>query len=185
MKTKPPKKRRLWATIFLSYWWYAICASSVVIFIAYYLHTEPQPKKLDSAEPYSCDLIRVIDGDSVEARCSQEIINIRLQHIDAPELGQPIWGDKAKYYLLQQLPTIFQIRIHGKDVYRRYLATIYVNQDDINLMMITSGFARVYPRYQPPEAYIQAMQKAKVARRGIWAVSGLQQDPQRWRRLSQ
>ena len=83
---------------------------------------------------------------------------MRLQEIDAPEKGQP-FGKKAKQYLSQ---LVFKqnvtLSVSGYDRYQRILATVYLQEQNINLEMVKNGMAWVYPQY----AKIQSTSRHKI-----------------------
>ncbi len=139
---------------------------------------------------YDCFVNRVIDGDSVVANCdalSKQNLSIRLLHIDTPELSQYPWGDNSRLFLndlLRKNDRKITVVFNGRDIYNRYLAEIFIGNKSINLILAEKGLARVYENYNPPVQYVQAMAKAKQQKLGIWQERGLQQDPQRYRRLS-
>lgn len=137
-----------------------------------------------STGSYQCQLVRVIDGDSLTASCLGEIYSIRLMDMDAPELGQAPWGEQSKQYLVDLLPSQITLIITEKDRYQRYLATVMVDNQDIALQMIEAGYAVVYWQYTPPNEYKAAMRKAKAKQQGVWSEAGLHQDPQLFRRLA-
>lgn len=136
-------------------------------------------------DTYSCRVKTVLDGDSLIANCGNKVVEIRLQHIDAPELLQDKWGIQSRQQLKKILANkTFTAVFHEIDVYQRYIATISIADIDVNQLMVEQGYARVYSKYHPPVQYIQSMKNAKSNRLGIWQTEGLQQDPQRFRRLS-
>lgn len=137
-----------------------------------------------SAGSYQCQLVSVIDGDSLTANCQSEIYSIRLMDMDAPELAQTPWGEQSKQYLVDLLPAQITLIITERDRYQRYLATVMVDNQDIALQMIEAGYAVVYSQYTPPNEYKAAMRKAKVKQQGVWSKAGLHQDPQLFRRLA-
>lgn len=168
----------------LSYPFYVFYASLCILCLSYWQAKTNSPASLSEVGEYQCLPVRIIDGDSVIVNCNDEQISVRLIHIDAPEMRQQPWGKAAKNYLRQQLrDKSLLIQLSGKDIYQRYLGQIFIGETDINLLLVSLGYARVYQRYKPPKHYLQAMQKAKLQQLGIWRVGGLQQDPQRWRRL--
>ncbi len=141
-----------------------------------------------------CNVNKVIDGDTVNISCSPQssinfIINkkrLRLLHIDAPEMTQKPWGKQSKDALAKIIGQKIWVEFNGKDIYNRYLGTIYNHKDDtpINLQLVNRGAARVYKKYKPPHSYLQAMHSAKKKHLGIWKSKGLHQNPARYRRLS-
>jgi micrococcal nuclease len=116
---------------------------------------------------YKADLIRVVDGDTVELMIDQGFSNftkqtMRLYGIDAPEMRTEA-GKEAKEWLqeaLQPLEAIYvqtiQLSTKAKrDKYGRFLAVLYdfepvlslgdrpkVNSCSINAQMIEAGHAK-------------------------------------------
>jgi micrococcal nuclease len=116
---------------------------------------------------YKAELIRVVDGDTVELIIDQGFSNftkqtMRLYGIDAPEMRTAA-GKEAKAWLwevLQPLETIYvqtiQLSTKAKrDKYGRFLAVLYsepptlvpivrepIHPSSINAQMITEGHAK-------------------------------------------
>ena len=116
---------------------------------------------------YKAELIRVVDGDTVELIIDQGFSNftkqtMRLYGIDAPEMRTEA-GKEAKAWLwevLQPLETIYvqtiQLSTKAKrDKYGRFLAVLYgelpalipvarepIHPSSINAQMITEGHAK-------------------------------------------
>jgi micrococcal nuclease len=124
---------------------------------------------------------RVADGDTITVITpNQTKLRVRLLGIDAPETpkgtkfpGQP-YGTEAEAALRQLVDgKRVRVEIYGSDRYKRLLATIFIEENDINLAMIEAGLAEVYrgpesghpytPQYQAAEA------AARAARKGMWA----------------
>lgn len=164
---------------------YLIISSGIVGMI--YFYSDKTTSSLDASIMTfrDCQILKVIDGDSLNVSCKGRHLHLRLQYIDAPEIPQMPWGDEAKIALQQYLVKPVEVAIQGQDIYQRHLAVLKQEKTNINLALVAQGYARVYHRYQPPEDYKQAMKAAKSQRLGIWRTQGLQQNPQRWRRLSQ
>ncbi len=82
--------------------------------------------------------VRVVDGDTI--RLGGE--RIRLRGIDTPELSEP-QGPSAKQRL-EELLRSGSIRIvpHGRDVYNRLLADVFVNEQDVAEILRSEGFSK-------------------------------------------
>ena len=115
----------------------------------------------------------VTDGDTVSVARNDERLIVQLACIDAPELTQP-QGQASANKLASLASGQVRLNIVGADQYGRTLAEVY-NPDDgfINLQMVESGDAVVYPREidrcgDNTDLLLAAEEKAKVARVGVW-----------------
>lgn len=96
-------------------------------------------------------VVRVYDGDTVKAVGHDIEIKVRLVGIDTPETskakhepGQP-FGRKAEKYLAGLvLNRVVDIKGYGSDRYGRILAEIFIEEKNINLEMVKTGYAEVY-----------------------------------------
>lgn len=118
------------------------------------------------------------DGDSLRLGGHR----IRLEGIDAPEIGQTCrrgeatWdcGGEAHERLKSLVRGIATAcRLHGNDRYGRELGVCEAGQRDLGREMVLSGYAVSYGRYQNEE------DEAREGRVGIW--SGHFVRPQAWR----
>jgi len=152
-------------------------------------------------EGEQCRLVEIYDGDTVTLKCgSREEERVRLQCIDAPEMGQGEWGTRARDRLAELLGGNFATVRRGRkevlvpsrrisvelerfdiDRYGRTVAGLTRNRTDINLEMVERGAAAVYRKYCKDDRYYAAERVARSARLGIWRRPGLQQTPWEWR----
>ena len=111
---------------------------------------------------------QVVDGDSLRLGGQ----SLRLQGIDAPELRQDCQRDGATWACgraardhLRSLVRSgdLQCEGHEKDRYGRLLVTCFNASDNVNAMMVGSGFAVAFGRYEREE------RMARDAGRGLWA----------------
>ena len=106
---------------------------------------------------YNAICIRVIDGDTVDARVDLGFnvwieCRVRLQGIDAPEtrtknLEEKQAGLKTKAFLqaiMDECGHNFVLKSHGVGKYGRCLGTIYVHGENINERLLTEGLAEEY-----------------------------------------
>jgi micrococcal nuclease len=134
----------------------------------------PHLIKTSNANKLQYKIERVKDGDGVFVSKKGEVIEIRLACIDAPEVKQT-WGIKSTDQLNQLLPhgQNIELREIGKDRYKRTVAEIFVNSRSVNLQMVSTGDAVVYPRYlnnceSTKNQYLQAENYAKINKLGFW-----------------
>lgn len=162
-----------------------LLTGSVILWINW--QTPPLEKAIASPFPasrekISCELLTIVDGDTVIANCAGRTLSIRLLGIDAPEHQQVPWGEQAKNLLEKSLPSHFLLRPAGADYYHRQLGTLYHREIDLNLQMIQRGMAVAYLGKDTPDVYKRAEQLAKSQKIGIWREKGEQQNPKKWRR---
>ena len=116
----------------------------------------------------------VVDGDTIELHGER----IRLAAIDAPEARQSCerngaaWpcGRRAAFALADLVGTrTVTCRWHERDRYRRPVATCEVGGTDLGAWLVEQGWALAFRRYGL--AYLAQEERARAARRGLWAGS--------------
>lgn len=82
--------------------------------------------------------MRVVDGDTIRVGGER----IRLRGIDTPEMSE-FEGPAAKRRL-EELLRNGEIRIvpHGRDVYNRLLADVFVNERNVAEILRSEGFSK-------------------------------------------
>lgn len=140
------------------------------------------PSSLEAQRPTwsTCDLVRVIDGDTIV--CAPDI-RVRLILIDAPERSQAPWGDRARARLERLLSRggiRLETDVQTHDRFGRLLAYVRVHGENINVRMVADGFA-VLATYPPNLRYVDAVRDAqraaRSARRGLWSEGGFDCSP--------
>lgn len=131
---------------------------------------------LACAQPVTGRVVGVIDGDTVTVLLQERTqLKVRLAGIDAPEQRQA-FGQRAK----QRLSTLVAgktVEVAGRkyDRYHRLVAVLLVDGRDINLEMVSEGYAWHYKRYEMEQssaartAYADAEKRAQIERKGLWA----------------
>jgi len=105
--------------------------------------------------PYSADLVRVIDGDTVEVRVHlwpglDKTTRLRIDGVDTPEtrtknLCEKALGQKAKTFTREfAKPPITVIGIKDGKYAGRVLGDLLVNGESLRQALIDSGHARAY-----------------------------------------
>jgi len=136
------------------------------------------------------EVVRIIDGDTLAVRAielgaplaSTSTVTVRLLEIDTPETKHPdrpvqCYGSEAAAALAQLVPVGSAAYVVAdrelRDRYGRYLLYVWnAGGTFVNLSMVDGGFAKAV-LYAPNDAHItemrQAEQRARSARRGLWA----------------
>jgi len=132
----------------------------------------------------------ISDGDTIYFK---ELNSTRLISIDAPESheGKRLlrqadncaggdtfiikeMGEEATNHLktLLRVGNFYRVKIYGKDIYNRTLATVYLDNKSVNLKMVEDGYAVAYifqrGQNSEEEKILEAMQKAKENNKGLW-----------------
>ena len=115
-------------------------------------------------------VVGVHDGDTITGLDdSKTQYKIRLDAIDAPELGQP-FGQASKKALSE--------KVFGKDVvviaktkdkYGRTVGHVMIDGRDVNLEMLEEGMAWHYAKYDTNKRLAHAAEGSKTARLGLWS----------------
>jgi len=114
-------------------------------------------------------VVGVHDGDTLTALTDDKReLKVRLHGIDAPELGQP-YGQASKR-ALSDLVFGKHVTLHttGTDRYKRTLARVTAGDIEVDALMIATGHAWHYTRYDRTAALEAAERNARAAKRGLW-----------------
>ncbi len=132
----------------------------------------------------ACSVNSIYDGDTMRLTCNGERVKVRLYCIDAPEMRQRPWGKESRDYLRSITPEQVKIVAKTKDRYGRIVGELFAadeQHENLNLAMVRSGQAVVYPKYCKDQRYYEVEGDAKRIKSGVWEKQGLQQTPWRWR----
>ncbi len=126
-------------------------------------------------------ITRVSDGDTVILTDEKGVRKkIRLDGIDAPEVGQE-YGDVATEFVKKNaLNKIARVEVIGIDKYDRVLGVVYVGDLNINEALLSNGLAWQY-HYNKNGKYTELVAEAKQKRLNIWSTNR-SIDPYDWRK---
>lgn len=143
-------------------------------------------QSVSAADQIAGKVVKISDGDTVTLLVSgSETIKVRLSEIDVPETNQP-WGNKSKQALSLLLATKnVTVSTTGKDRYGRTLGIIYLQQENINKLMVQNGNAWAYTKYVADQEYFLLQDHAKTQKVGLWSMNPDQViPPWEWRMKS-
>jgi micrococcal nuclease len=132
--------------------------------------------------------MKIHDGDTLSVRIGGKTEKIRLIGIDAPEVGQRPWGEKAKRHLADLIGAsdiTIVTDVRKRDRYGRLLAYVWSTAGRlVNLEMVRDGYAVIYtvpPNVRHVDQLRAAQREAREKKRGIWAAGGLLESPRDYR----
>jgi endonuclease YncB( thermonuclease family) len=130
-------------------------------------------------------VLKVVDGDTIEAEISGQRERIRFIGIDTPETVDPrrpvqcfgVEASNENKKLLEGKSVLLEKDISETDKYNRLLRYIFLPEPDgsrlfINDYLVRQGFAKV-STYPPDVKYDQqfkeAQEEARINKRGLWS----------------
>ncbi len=131
-------------------------------------------------------VIAVNDGDTVTIKMNRRQYRTRLIGIDAPEMGQKPWGEKARMHLRKLLKenrwrVSIETDIEQYDKYGRLLVYLWCGDKQlINERMLLDGYAVLFtiqPNSKYVNRFVTAQRTARQEKRGIWGPEGLKERP--------
>lgn len=134
---------------------------------------------------FSGEVVRILDGDTVDVLVNRKPIRVRLANIDAPEKAQA-FGSRSRQAIADMVfrRTVVVIE-HGQDdtPSKRVLGTIMVDGQNVNAAMVRQGMAWAYRyRGKPSDPGMVPLEAAaRQEKIGLWADPHAQ-EPWQWRR---
>ena len=118
---------------------------------------------------FSGRVVGVPDGDTLTVRVERTDVRVRLDAVDAPELGQP-YGKSARRSLAELCRGKEAAVVErGKDDEGRILASVRCGEVDANAEQVRRGMAWVSLRYVPLGSPLyEAEATARLQKIGLW-----------------
>ena len=120
---------------------------------------------------FDATVVRIADGDSVEIIRSGESarLRVRLEGVDAPELGEVFSRDAQDF--LRRLALDRRVSVSGRDVdrYGRLVARVMVAGQDLSLALLNAGLA--CQRFATDAVLAAAESRARASGAGFWAAN--------------
>lgn len=155
---------------------------SVVLLVAVALLVlRPWERDVRAGPPsVTAEVMRVVDGDTIEARIDGDVEDVRLIGVDTPETvkpGTPVqcFGERASHFTKRRL-TGRRVRlvfgVERRDVYGRLLAYAYLGDRFFNPILVRRGLARTLT-IPPNDRFAPRFRRLELAAaragRGLWS----------------
>jgi micrococcal nuclease len=132
-------------------------------------HLEPTPPDHRDPKKLHLRVVGVHDGDTLTGLNDQkEQVKVRLDAIDAPELGQPFGRASKKALSDKVFGKDVVVTVKTKDRYGRTVGHVLIDKRDINLEMLEEGMAWHYKKYDHNKRLSEAEESARAAKKGLW-----------------
>lgn len=122
------------------------------------------------ARDYTAEVSHVTDGDTLWVRSTRGAPRpLRIQAIDAPEICQPFGREAQAALAARVLHRRVLVSARGKDDYRRTLARVRHDGEDVGAWLVAEGYAWAHRWHRRVGAYAQLEARARAEHRGLWA----------------
>jgi endonuclease YncB( thermonuclease family) len=122
-------------------------------------------------ENFSAQVVKVIDGDTIEVRYQEKKLRIRLWGIDTPEHQQGFSREAQEFTRQRIQGRGVELQTKAWDKYGRLVAIVNVDGDSLNEELLREGLAWVHIYYcKEPicREWRQLEKKARQGGRGLW-----------------
>lgn len=124
-------------------------------------------------------VVRVVDGDTIEAQIDDRVEDVRYIGVDTPETVKPdtpvqCFGPQASAFnhrLVEQRQVRLVFGVERRDIYGRLLAYVYLGRRFVNADLVRRGLARsltIPPNDRFAPLFRRLELRAARAGRGLW-----------------
>jgi micrococcal nuclease len=124
-------------------------------------------------------VVRVVDGDTIEARIGERIEDVRYIGVDTPETVKPdtpvqCFGPRASAFnhrLVERRRVRIDLGVERRDIYGRLLAYVHLGGRFVNAMLVRKGLARsltIPPNDRFAPLFRRLELRAARAGKGLW-----------------
>ena len=123
---------------------------------------------LNASAKDSARVVRVKDGDTYVFRKGNTDFTVRLKNVDAPELKQP-FGYLSFVYTSKLISgKMVSYDSTGKDLFGRVLADVWINNQRLDSILISNGWAWHYQQFSKDTLLKALMVSAINTNKGLW-----------------
>jgi endonuclease YncB( thermonuclease family) len=146
-----------------------------------------KPAVIPEGQTVTGRCVGVHDGDSMtllmETPAGQRQAKIRLDAIDAPEMGQPFSNHSKQTLSGMVFDKQCAVESVGPDRYGRTIGRVTVDGKDVNAAMLEVGMAWHYDKYDDRQSMADRQEAARKAGVGLWG-DPRPIPPWDWRKMS-
>jgi micrococcal nuclease len=160
----------------------ALLLIAIVVMLADSSGVEPEPETPRSPNAGSgtrAEVLRVIDGDTIEVNLAGEVEDVRYIGVDTPETvkpGAPVecYGPQASAFnkkLVEGRDVVLRFDAERRDIYGRLLAYVYVGKRFVNGALVRGGYAQtleIEPNTSQADLLERLQLAASRAGLGLW-----------------
>ena len=124
----------------------------------------------DLPNEFYAKVVGISDGDTFKVLYKEnQEVKVRLNHIDAPEKGQP-FGKSAKKYASDLCfgKEVKIVKQKKKDRYQRIIAEVFIGKTNVNKEIVRAGYAWHFKKYSSDKEYDKIETEARENKRGLW-----------------
>lgn len=147
------------------------------------LYDREHPPKVGDEGVFYGPVVRIVDGDTFNAKVQGVVMKFRLQGVDAPEHDQP-YGPKSTAQLRELIQgqnlvlVYFDVDPHGRIVVQAWVRNV-----DINAEMVRRGAAWFDSEYSRDQLLYLNETGARHQKAGLWALPSAERiEPWIWRK---
>ena len=145
---------------------------ALALMLAFPAAAAEKPQPIPAGETVTGRCVGVHDGDSmtilIDTPDGKRQAKIRLDGIDAPELGQPFSRVSRDGLAKMVFECQCAVESRGPDKYGRTVGRVSVDGADVNAAMLDSGLAWHYKKYDSRPEMAAREEAAKRAKVGLW-----------------
>ncbi|MCL6640521.1 MAG: thermonuclease family protein [Candidatus Rokubacteria bacterium] len=141
----------------------------------------PAAAQRPAAAPRSLvgDVVRVVDGDTIQVRLGDRIEKVRYIGIDTPEVSRRAGGPEPgaaeatalNRALVEGRRVRLELDVQERDRHGRLLAYVWVGDRLVNAELVRRGYAQVMtvpPNVRYQALFLRLQRDAREAGRGLW-----------------
>ena len=126
---------------------------------------------------FMTEIVRVVDGDTVYIECDIGSQAVRLEHIDAPEIGWPLWREAKEYIESHWMGRGVWCTVTSIDRYGRWVATFKDDMyTELHWELLRKGLAFHHRKYSNDQVSFCQEKLAREEGVGLWAIPNAYSD---------